>query len=98
MGAAEIALEHAAKLSVQVTLESGSPAADYQVSLLVRLDGFATTFTAMTNRRGEASFRRVPSGCALVPRVSLGDDVAVPFDAITLAPLEQGTLALQLED
>ncbi|MFT6110652.1 MAG: hypothetical protein ACJA2W_003579 [Planctomycetota bacterium] len=93
---AGIQLERAAKLNVEAADPTGAPLHDVEVACEVSLGGYRTTFTMKTNRRGEASFARVPAGVPMVLKATLSDAVPTLFDAVTLKPLEERTVRIEL--
>ena len=108
IGAPEVLLVGAAKIDALVVDTAGEPRANIEVQLVAQLGnqpgsqrgtqggGFRSTFTAVTNSRGEATFIRVPAGIPLVPHVGPVDEVPSLLDAITLVPGEERKLEISL--
>ena len=94
--ASEVQLKRAAKVTALVVNGAGQALADIQIQCIGQLGRFRTTFTAVTNSRGEATLARVPAGIPLVPHVGPVDDVPALFDALTLEPGEARKLKWSL--
>ncbi|WP_145204457.1 carboxypeptidase-like regulatory domain-containing protein [Planctomycetes bacterium Poly30] len=93
---AEVGLMTAASLTVEVVDASGAVLRDIEVTLQADLGGYRTTFTAITNRLGETTFRQLPVHTPLVPSAGAVEEIPGLFDAITLTPGETRTLRLEL--
>ena len=96
IGAPEVLLVPAARIEVLVLDGAGEPLKEIEVQLVAQLGGFRSTFTAVTNQRGEASLPRVPADVPLVPHVGPVGEVPTLFNAITLTPGEEHALELSL--
>lgn len=93
---AEVVLSAAAFLVIETVDATDQALGDVVITLQTSLGGYATTFTALSSRRGEATFRRLPSNIPLVPSAAAGNAVPSLFDAVTLEPGEKRALRLKL--
>ncbi len=94
--APEVALPRAAKVAALVANDGGEALRNISIELVADIGGFRCSFTAVTNRRGEATFPRLPAAIPLVPHVGPVDELPSLFDAIQLEPGEKRELRLSL--